>query len=113
MHIRKATAADAPQIGLLIAEFQDYLRDLGDTTEFRFNASAYLRDGFVDLYVRQASRRQGIGEALMTHLAAAGRSQGAQALVWSVFKPNHLAAGFYQRLGAQYLENLHWMMLPI
>lgn len=151
MHIRKATDDDAPQIGLLVAEFQDYLRALGDTTEFRFNASTYLRDGFgdhpafqglvaesdntllgyalyhpgydtdqaqrllflVDLYVHHAARRQGVGEALMKHLAEAGRAQGAKALVWAVFKPNELAARFYLRLGAHYIETLHWMTLPI
>lgn len=151
MHIRKANAADAPQIGRLIAEFQDYLRGLGDTTEFRFSAAAYLRDGFgehpafegfvadsggtllgyalyhpgydtdqaqrllflVDLYVSQASRRQGVGEALMKQLAEAGRAHGAKALVWAVFKPNELAARFYLRLGAHYIETLHWMTLPI
>ncbi len=151
MHIRKATANDAPQVGALIAEFQQYLRDLGDTTQFAFGADAYLRDGFgdrpafeglvaengdtivgyalyhpgyntdqaqrvlfmVDLYVRQTSRGQGVGEALMRSVAEAGRAQNAWAIVWAVFKPNKLAARFYQRLGAQYIKDLDWMTLPI
>ncbi len=44
--IRPATASDAESIGRLVAEFQGYLRSLGDRTEFDFGAVAYLRDGF-------------------------------------------------------------------
>ena len=46
--IRKATAADATAIGDMVAEFQTYLRGLGDMTEFDFGADRYLRDGFGD-----------------------------------------------------------------
>ncbi|MBI4641261.1 MAG: GNAT family N-acetyltransferase [Candidatus Tectomicrobia bacterium] len=44
--IRNATAADAPTIGVLAKEFQEYLRALGDRTKFEFTAETYLRDGF-------------------------------------------------------------------
>jgi GNAT superfamily N-acetyltransferase len=44
--IRRATAQDAEAIGSLIAEFQAYLRSLGDPTQFAFGAAEYLRDGF-------------------------------------------------------------------
>jgi len=46
MRIREATWDDATAIGTLAKEFADYLRSLGDTTDFSFNASTYLRDGF-------------------------------------------------------------------
>ncbi len=46
--IRKATAQDSAAIGRMVAEFQDYLRGLGDRTEFDFGAGKYLRDGFGD-----------------------------------------------------------------
>jgi ribosomal protein S18 acetylase RimI-like enzyme len=46
--IRKATAADADAIGSMVAEFQAYLRGLGDRAEFDFGAAKYLRDGFGD-----------------------------------------------------------------
>ena len=35
-----------PAIACLAAEFAQYLRGLGDTTEFRLNADALARDGF-------------------------------------------------------------------
>jgi L-amino acid N-acyltransferase YncA len=44
--IRKATIADADAIGELAKEFQEYLRALGDRTQFAFTAGTYRRDGF-------------------------------------------------------------------
>ena len=44
--IRVGRASDAQAIGQLARQFADYLRELGDTTEFRLTADAYLRDGF-------------------------------------------------------------------
>lgn len=44
--IRAAEEGDSTQIGLLAGQFADYLRGLGDQTDFNFNAEAYLRDGF-------------------------------------------------------------------
>jgi diamine N-acetyltransferase len=44
--IRPALASDAPAVGRLAGQFADYLRTLGDQTEFKLNAEAYLRDGF-------------------------------------------------------------------
>lgn len=46
IHIRAATPGDAERVGQLAREFADYLRGLGDSGEFRFDAAAYLRDGF-------------------------------------------------------------------
>src|SRR5882672_1294709 len=44
--IRPALASDAPAVGRLAGQFADYLRTLGDQTEFKLSAEAYLRDGF-------------------------------------------------------------------
>src|SRR5262245_58942322 len=44
--VRPARAADAADIGRLAQQFAHYLRSLGDQTEFRMSAKAYLRDGF-------------------------------------------------------------------
>ncbi len=46
--IRPSTQADANAIGSMAAEFQAYLRALGDRTPFDWGASKYLRDGFGD-----------------------------------------------------------------
>ncbi|HEX8475280.1 MAG TPA: GNAT family N-acetyltransferase [Pyrinomonadaceae bacterium] len=44
--IRPAEAEDVEGIGRLAQEVADYLRALGDEGELKFDAEAYLRDGF-------------------------------------------------------------------
>ena len=44
--VRPARAGDAGEIGELARQFAEYLRGLGDQTEFKLNAETYLRDGF-------------------------------------------------------------------
>jgi ribosomal protein S18 acetylase RimI-like enzyme len=44
--VRPATAADAEVVGKLAQQFAGYLRNLGDTTEFKLSVESYLRDGF-------------------------------------------------------------------
>ena len=44
--IRPALASDASAVGRLAKQFASYLRALGDQTDFKLNAEAYLRDGF-------------------------------------------------------------------
>ena len=44
--IRAIKRQDAAEVGIMAKEFAGYLRDLGDNTDFRFNAKAFLRDGF-------------------------------------------------------------------
>ena len=150
--IRPPTKADAEAIGALAAEFQAYLRGLGDRTDFAWGAKEFLRDGFgdraafagvvaeldghvvgyalyhdgyetdrgrrlvhlIDLYVHEASRRRGVGQALMTRVAELGRERGAEIVWWSVYRPNARAAAFYERLGARYTaSDLCWMALDI
>jgi len=44
--IRAARAGDAGSVGRLAREFANYLRGLGDNSEFNLTAETYLRDGF-------------------------------------------------------------------
>jgi ribosomal protein S18 acetylase RimI-like enzyme len=44
--IRDATRADVPAIARLAAGFAQYMRALGDVTEFKLDAQALERDGF-------------------------------------------------------------------
>lgn len=44
--VRPARAEDANSVGHLAQQFAGYLRSLGDTTDFKMTAEAYLRDGF-------------------------------------------------------------------
>ena len=57
-----------------------------------------------DLYVRPEHRGQGIGFALLRHLAALCRERGYGRLEWSVLNWNEPSIQFYKRLGAAPLE---------
>lgn len=46
LNVRPAAVADAEAVGKLARQFAGYLRSLGDTTDFKLSAEAYLRDGF-------------------------------------------------------------------
>ena len=48
LQIRPASPDDAPEIGRLYQQSADYLRALGDETDFQFGAEIFLRDGFGD-----------------------------------------------------------------
>lgn len=44
--IRPALTSDAQSIGNLARQFASYLSELGDLSDFKLTADAYLRDGF-------------------------------------------------------------------
>ncbi len=64
---------------------------------FLGRAGLYLED----LYVRPAFRGQGVGRALLLHLAAVASSRGCGRMEWSVLNWNRRAVGFYESLGAR------------
>ena len=58
-----------------------------------------------DLFVEPAYRRQGLGEALLAHLAKIAVERGCGRVEWSVLGWNELAIGFYRKLGAQPMDD--------
>jgi len=63
---------------------------------FRGRAGIYLED----LFVRPAFRGNGLGKALIAHLAARCVEQSLPRLQWSVLDWNKPSIAFYQSLGA-------------
>ena len=57
-----------------------------------------------DLYVTPAARGQGVGRALLAHLAALSVARGYGRLEWAVLDWNEPAIGFYRELGAAPLD---------
>lgn len=53
-----------------------------------------------DLFVLPEYRRQGVGKALLRHLAAVCRDRGYKRFEWSVLDWNQPAIDFYRSLGA-------------
>lgn len=67
----------------------------------------------IDLYVRKSARCHGVGGALMDRVREICAAAGGGGLVWSVYKPNKLAAQFYKRLGGRRIEDLDYMWWEI
>jgi GNAT superfamily N-acetyltransferase len=64
-----------------------------------------------DVYVRPERRRDGIGRAVMEHLAALTLERGHVRLEWCALEWNEPALRFYDKLGATRLER--WRMLRL
>jgi ribosomal protein S18 acetylase RimI-like enzyme len=58
-----------------------------------------------DLFVEPTFRRQGLGEALLAHLATIAVERGYGRVEWSVLGWNELAIGFYRKLGARPMDD--------
>jgi len=57
-----------------------------------------------DLFVRPAHRGQGIGRALLLHLAQLANARGCGRMEWAVLDWNQPAIDFYEALGARRLR---------
>jgi GNAT superfamily N-acetyltransferase len=64
-----------------------------------------------DIFVKQARRRQGIGRALLGHVAGLAVDRGCARLEWSALHWNEPALRFYKALGATPLEQ--WQTLRL
>ena len=64
-----------------------------------------------DLYVRPAWRGQGIGRALLGHLARVAVARGCGRIEWSVLDWNEPAIRFYRSLGARPMDE--WTVFRI
>lgn len=69
---------------------------------FRSFSTFLMRPGIYleDLFVRPQYRKQGVGLALLRHLARHAVDRGCARVEWSVLKWNQLAIDFYNRIGA-------------
>jgi GNAT superfamily N-acetyltransferase len=74
-----------------------------------FNYSTFLaRPGLYleDLFVKPEFRGQGLGKALLLHLAGIANARGCGRMEWSVLDWNQPSIDFYRRLGAVPMSDL-------
>lgn len=64
----------------------------------------------IDLFVSEKTRGHGVGKLLMKQLQ---EKEEVMALYFWVWKKNHLAIDFYKKLGADWIEDVPYMRLPI
>ncbi|HEY4896316.1 MAG TPA: GNAT family N-acetyltransferase [Solirubrobacteraceae bacterium] len=58
-----------------------------------------------DLFVRPEHRGAGVGRALLATVASSTRERGGERLEWSALDWNELALGFYERIGAEQMND--------
>ena len=103
--LRDALAAQPPRAAFLLAEIDG--RAVGFVSWTRvygiWRGGDYLN--LDDLFVAEAARGAGVGEALMRAFAAEAAREGLSAR-WEVRSDNHGARRFYARLGAEQEEKV-------
>ncbi|WP_372875862.1 N-acetyltransferase family protein [Pseudomonas sp.] len=89
---------------------------LGFVQLYPFQASLALQPAWLlsDLYVLEAARRRGVGEALMNTARTHAESTGACGLQLQTAKSNLAGQALYERLGYVRDELFHtyWLTLP-
>jgi GNAT superfamily N-acetyltransferase len=99
-NIRKTLFGDAPEAEAVIAWARDEPAGLAiwfhNYSTFLAQRGLYLED----LFVLPEWRGQGIGKALLVHLAGIAVERGCGRMEWSVLNWNTPAIGFYRSIGA-------------
>ena len=67
----------------------------------------------IDLFVDPGARRRGVGRGLIAAAAEVARADGSAELVWTVYRANRLAYGFYEGIGAEHAPDLTIMRLRL
>ncbi len=96
---------DRPYAQAIVAEVEGAIAGFA---LFFYNYSTFLTKPGIyleDLFVLPAYRRQGLGTALLTHLAQRALSEGCGRLEWSVLDWNQPAITFYETMGADVLPD--------
>jgi GNAT superfamily N-acetyltransferase len=109
--LRAAFSGDQPAAGALLA------RSGGEPAGYAiyfFTFSSFVgRRGIwlEDVYVRPAFRQQGLGRALITAVAQVGAERNCGRFEWTALNWNKPALDFYNRLGAQTMDE--WVLLRL
>lgn len=102
--IRQTLFGDPPYAWALVAEHVDMVVGLAlyyfRYSSFRGRPSLWLDD----LYVLEAVRSLGTGEALMAELVMIAKQRRCSHLGWTAAARNARAIAFYERLGARVVE---------
>ena len=104
--IRDAMFGEAPQAFVLLADVDG--DPVGFASYFRTYSTFLGRPGIWldDLYVEAAARRQGIGTALLRHIARLAVAAGCGRIEWTVGVHNERAIDFYRQHGAILREHV-------
>jgi len=109
--LSEALFGDVPTAGVLFAEVAG--EPVGFASYYRTYSTFLARPGiWLDvLFVVEPMRSQGIGRALLAHLAAMVEQMGGGRLEWTAARTNDRGLAFYQRNGAERQDAVHLMRL--
>jgi GNAT superfamily N-acetyltransferase len=93
-----------PKFRAVIAEWDK--QPAGYALFFEFYSTFQGRPGLFleDIFVRPAFRKQGIGRALLDHVARIAWTERYFCMRWEVLNWNDMAIGFYKNLGAVFMD---------
>jgi len=104
-HLREALFGERPACEALLIKMNDepaaYVIYYTTFSTFLGLPGLYLED----LFVRPKYRRNGIGGAVLRHLAKLADERGCGRLEWAVLEWNELAKAQYRKIGAEPLED--------
>jgi len=105
--IRESLFGDRPDAEAIVAESTESQSIVGVALFFQNYSTFVGRFGIYleDVYVRPEHRGSGIGKALLVRLAQIARDRGCKRFEWAVLDWNENAINFYQRLGANILDD--------
>jgi GNAT superfamily N-acetyltransferase len=100
-----------PKFRAVIAELDG--KPAGYAIFFEFYSTFQGRAGLFleDIYVRPQSRKQGLGQALLAHVARIAWDENYFCMRWEVLDWNTPAIEFYKRLNAVFLDDWKAVML--
>jgi GNAT superfamily N-acetyltransferase len=100
-----------PKFRAIIAELDG--QPAGYAVFFEFYSTFQGRAGLFldDIYVRPNLRKQGIGQALLSHVAGIAWNENYFCVRWEVLDWNKPAIDFYNRLGAIFMDEWRNVML--
>jgi GNAT superfamily N-acetyltransferase len=102
---------ERPRFRTLIAEWDEKVA--GYALFFEFYSSFQGRPGLFleDIFVRAAFRQHGIGTSLLAAVAKTAWEEDYFCLRWEVLDWNEAAIHFYQKLGAEFLDQWRAVIL--
>ena len=100
-----------PKFRAVIAEIDG--KPAGYAVFFEFYSTFQARAGLFldDLFVRPQFRKQGLGQALLAHVARIAWDENYFCMRWEVLDWNKPAIDFYTRLGAVFMDEWKSVML--
>ena len=103
--LREHLFGDKPYAEAIVAEWEE--QKAGFALFFHNYSTFLTKPGLYleDLFVLPEYRQRGIGKAMLIYLAKLGLARGVGRFEWSVLDWNEPAIAFYQKMGAQVLED--------